>query len=226
MFRACNRLRVLQCIRNARLLSQRCSSQVHLKGETRMKCPYCAEVIQDDAILCRFCSATKLNGKWSHASTTPAAGESPFGGTKFTIRTAGVLFLASAVFEVMSITAAVPLFGGLRGGAAAIAYHLAYVGLFAAMGVGLWSAKSWGLQAVLAGTIFYTLDRCLYLLDGGARTAEASGALDGLGSLLDSETLGFVAQTMTLTTVLSIVCWWAFVFYLWQRRSYFHRVEI
>ena len=188
-----------------------------------MKCPYCAEVIQDEAVLCRFCSAKKINGQWSHAATSSPTMVSMFRGSVFTIRTAGLFFLGSAAFEGLAVRSPVTLFGDVREGPIAIVYHLGYAGLFLAMGVGLWSAMPWGFTVVFAGTVFFTLERCLYLMDSAGRKAETSNALDGLGTLIGGDGQELVAQAMTMTTLISILCWWGFAFYLWRRQDYFVR---
>lgn len=45
---------------------------------------------------------------------------------KFTFKTAGIFFILSGLLEVLSITAPIPLFGGMRGGMIAAVYHLVY----------------------------------------------------------------------------------------------------
>ena len=144
-----------------------------------------------------------------------------FGGTRFTIRTAGVFFLISAVVEGLSISSAVPLFGDVRGGEVAIVYHLLFVGLFFGMGVGLWAGKSWGFRFMFLGTVLYTLDRILYLLDSQARAAEAASTLGKYEALLGLEGQSLVTQVMDMTTVLTLACWWGFLLFLYFKRDYF-----
>lgn len=144
-----------------------------------------------------------------------------FGGARFTIRTAGIFFLVSAVVEGLSVSSAVPLFGNVRGGVVAVVYHLLFVGLFLGMGVGLWVPKSWGYRVMFAGTVLYTLDRILYLLDSPARETEAASALGGYGALLGPEGQSLVTQIMDLATVLTLACWWGFLLYLYFKRDYF-----
>ena len=56
---------------------------------------------------------------------------------KWTFRTAAVLFVISALTEMVPPTAPVPLFGVMSGGAVALFYHLFYAGLYVGLGVGL-----------------------------------------------------------------------------------------
>ncbi|MFQ5351615.1 MAG: hypothetical protein ACE5EO_09470 [Candidatus Krumholzibacteriia bacterium] len=130
----------------------------------------------------------------------------------FTIRLAGFFFLLSAVIELASITSEAPLFGAMRGGLAAVAYHAVYIAAFGAMGLGLWRAETWGPSAIFAGTVLYSLDRAVYLL--GDPTLGHGALL----SVLEPELLRMAATTATLTAV---ACWWGFAGYIYARRGYF-----
>lgn len=118
----------------------------------------------------------------------------------------------------MSIASPVALFGELRGGAFAVGYHLLYAALFTVMGVALWRLEPWGLAAVLGGTAFYTLDRCLYLFDAKAREKDLAHSLHGLGGVLRKGTLLEMTRT---TTILVLASWWIFALYTWFKRGAF-----
>ena len=82
-----------------------------------------------------------VKAQWRLASPRQRAGRPGFGDEPrghFTLRAAGALFVLSAVFEMFSISSAIPLFGDVRGGLTAIAYHVLFVVVFALMGAGLW----------------------------------------------------------------------------------------
>lgn len=141
---------------------------------------------------------------------------------RFTIRTAGVLFLLSALIELISIAAPVPWFGVLRGGAPIVLYHLVFVTLFLAMGFGLWTGARWGYWTVFASTAIYTADKIRYLFDRAGRAAEIIAQLQRLApdvvELLDMNLLLGLSGIMTLTFV---ACWWGFAAYIYVRRGYF-----
>ena len=103
---------------------------------------------------------------------------------KWTFRTAAVLFVISALTELVPPTAPVPLFGAMQGDPAALFYHVFYAGLYVGLGVGLWQAKPWGYTLVLFTTGVYTLDRLQLLLTRKAVLADLLRQPDPLGEVL------------------------------------------
>ena len=137
---------------------------------------------------------------------------------KFTIQCAGVLLVLSGLVELFSLTAEVPLFGDLRGGAVAVIYHAAYLLLFSAMGFGLLALRRWGYSALLGGTVFYTLDKALWILDRNAQHLYVRKQLDGhqdILVLIGEESLPIYILSASL---LFLASWWGFALYV-----YFHR---
>ena len=164
------------------------------------------------------------------ATPAAAAARPPKKGA-LNMKIAAVLFAASALFELASLTTRIPLFGAVRGGAIAALYHLVFVGVFGALAVGLWYAKRWGHKAALAATIFYTLDRTLFLFDRSGREAHLSETLAQYSpivrpllhgqDLLDVFPVEAFMWSLTLATVISVACWWGFAGWVHYRRAYF-----
>lgn len=142
---------------------------------------------------------------------------------QFTFRTTAVLFVLSAFFELLSITAEVPLFGEIRGGIGAGIYHLVYIVLFAALGIGLWSAKRWSYTLVFATTALYTLDKLQLLLSQQVIEAIIKAQMSGFESELQAQgiTEAVILQAIVLMSVVVILCWWGFALYTYWRRDYF-----
>lgn len=141
----------------------------------------------------------------------------------FTFRTAGVLLIASAALELLSISSEVPLFGEMRGGLGAGIYHVFYAVLFLALGMGLWNATKWGYALVFVTTAIYTLDKLQLVLGRQALEEFVRGQMAGVESQLQSQGIdaALVMQAIMLTIVVVVLCWWGFALYTWWRRDYF-----
>ena len=140
---------------------------------------------------------------------------------RFTIRSAGTLFLLSAVFELFSLTSAVPLFGTIRTGPLMTVYHVFYTALFLIIGFGLWAPKQWAIKAAFAGTLFYTLDKILFLFDRATMETYLVGQLGSYREILQMIDTESLLRIYSYTLLMSVACWWGFVLYLHIRRDYF-----
>ena len=109
----------------------------------------------------------------------------------------------------------------MRGGGIALCYNLFFAMLFLGMGLGLIMGRSWGYRLFLAGTVVYSLDRLLFLLDKDTRDVylTASGVSKEVSSLIDTSVFD---QWIFLATVATLLCWWGFALYMYLRRDYFH----
>lgn len=138
-----------------------------------------------------------------------------------TIRTAAVLFLASAVFEIMDYNSAAALFGGVRIGAVALIYHFVFTAFYILSGIGLWTAKPWGYWAFMATAAIYTIDKVQlilfpqaffdYIMQQFTLTREIVG-------LIPRDQL---LQYFMIVYVVLVLCWWGFAIYIHMRRQYF-----
>lgn len=92
--------------------------------------------------------------------------------------------------------------------------------LFLGMGLGLIIGRAWGYQLFLAGTAAYSLDRLSFLLDKDARDAylTASDVSRQMSSLVD---MSMFDQGVVMASLVSLLSWWGFAFYIYLRRDYF-----
>ncbi|MFA6034613.1 MAG: hypothetical protein WC889_17070 [Myxococcota bacterium] len=180
-----------------------------------MKCQFCAEEIKDDAQLCRFCGAIRVDGQWQHLSKERAGA-----GRNLTIFTSGWLLLLSGAWTLLQCTSPVPLFGALRGGVVAVVYNVMFGAALMSMGYAMAQRKPWALRAVAIATAVYTMDKLIFILDSQARlaamgeNAQLINELDaGMGAMLDRVTL--------MTPMAFLVGWWGLVAYIYVKRGYF-----
>lgn len=162
-----------------------------------MRCPHCGEVIDERAL---------------RPVSRPGQGTMMF---------AGICFLLSAAWELVSVTSAVPLFGAVRGGLTAGAYHVLWAGVMGCTGLGLVRMSSWTPRVVYGATLLYTIDRAIYLLDEKVRRAEidqAIGSMREVREYLDVHSLMSIATSVILAVV---ACWWGFALYVRIRRDSF-----
>jgi len=141
----------------------------------------------------------------------------------FTFRTTAVLLMVSAAFELLSLTAEAPLFGEIRSGIGVGIYHLAYVALFMALGVGLWRARKWGYTLVFVTTAVYTLDKLQFILSRQAMENFIAQQMSGYEEALQSQGVdsALIMQAIVLTNIIIVLCWWGFALYTYWRRDYF-----
>ncbi len=138
----------------------------------------------------------------------------------FTIKTAGVFFILSAILELTTIQSAVPLFGAIREGSVAWTYHLINTTLFLLAGLGLLEGSLRGLAAFYIMTAVYIIEQLLYLFDNKAIEAQLHdlSEISTILGILDTNTL---VETVKLTSASIILGTLFFALYIYYRREYF-----
>jgi hypothetical protein len=141
-----------------------------------------------------------------------------------TIRTAAVLFLVSAVFEIMDFNSAAVLFGGVRVGAIAVIYHLVFAAFNIFSGIGMWTAKPCGYWAFMTTTAIYTIDKVQLILFRDAFydyiLQQLTVTRDVVGMIPKEQLI----QYFMIAYLVLLLCWWGFAFYTHTRRQYFHEI--
>jgi len=140
---------------------------------------------------------------------------------RFTFRFASVCFGISAVGEAFGLQDNTVMFGATVGGAGAFAYHLTYIILFAWLTVGLWRGSRSGLFALLATTIYYTIDRLQLILVGDSLNILLRNEMAGAEGLLPAADINYLVEILRISIIAFVLSWWGFVVYAYIRRSYF-----
>jgi hypothetical protein len=138
-----------------------------------------------------------------------------------TIRTAAIVFLASAVFEVMDYNSAVALFGGVRVGAAAVFYHFLFAALYILSSIGMWTVKPWGYGVFMATTAAYTVDKVQAMLFPGTFYDYIMQQLTVTREIVGMIPKGQLIHYFMIAYIVLLLCWWGFALYIHLRRSYF-----
>ena len=123
--------------------------------------------------------------------------------------------------ELFFLTAGVPLFGAVRVGPLAGTNRLLNASLFLTTGVGLLIGRYWGYLLVFGGTLFYTLDKVLYVLDRKTMEVHLMSQLKGYPEVIDLVDKDSLLDMTVAATLLFVACWWAFAVYIYLRRAYF-----
>jgi hypothetical protein len=140
-----------------------------------------------------------------------------------TIRTAAVLFLVSAAFEIMDFNSAVALFGAVRVGAVAVVYHFVFAAFYILSGIGMWTAKPWGYWAFMTAVSIYTIDKVQLILFPQAFYDYIIQQLTVTREIVGMLPQDQLLQYFMIGYAVLVLCWWGFAWYIHARRQYFHQ---
>jgi hypothetical protein len=143
-----------------------------------------------------------------------------------TIRTAAVLFLASAVFELIDYSSAVALLGVVRAGAVAVIYHFVFAAFYILSGIGMWTARSWGYWAFLTTAAIYTIDKVQLFLFPQAFYDYIMQQLTGTRDIVGMIPREQLLQYFMIVYAALVLCWWGFALYIHIRREYFQEKRL
>jgi hypothetical protein len=138
-----------------------------------------------------------------------------------TIRTAALLFLASAVFEIIDFNSTVVLFGGMRVGVTAVFYHSLFAALYVLSGIGMWKPTPRGYGAFMATTAIYTIDKIQLMLFPQALYDHILQQLTVTREIVGMIPREKLIQYFMIAYLVILLCWWGFALYIHLRRQYF-----
>ena len=151
---------------------------------------------------------------------------------ELTFKITAVLLGLSGLFEITSLTARTPLFGHLVTMPTILVYHLFYIVLFIAVGIGVWRARTWGYYLLQFTCVVYTLDRLQaalfpeaireYLLSElAAAKLQLAGLPVDLSMLEQPELIDQITWSLQVISLTIAVCWAGFAVWTYWRRAYF-----
>lgn len=149
-----------------------------------------------------------------------------------TFKITAVLLGLSGLFEITSLTARTPLFGHVVAMPSILVYHLFYIVIFIAVGIGVWLARTWGYYLLQFTCVVYTLDRLQaamfpeaireYLMSElAAAKVQLAGLPVDLSVLEQPDLIDQIIWILQVTSLTIAACWAGFAVWTYWRRAYF-----